>query len=211
MTVTAHAGALGTEANTLPSVAAGLCCGAQCIEVDIRFRRDGIPVLSHDPFHLDGAPTLAEAFALAGSGTVGWNLDLKECGAFLADLPPLVEQYGLRDRVFFTGVGRNDIPAVRTLGIPYYLNCGFAFWFARRPSLLRPFAAEAKSLGVLGLNLPYRCASPQLVRAAHAAGLLVSVWTVNRSRTQARMARLGVDNMTTLRPDLALLLRKRRP
>jgi glycerophosphoryl diester phosphodiesterase len=48
-----------------------------------------------------------------------------------------------------------------------------------------------------------RVVSPRFVRAAHAAGLLVQVWTVNEEADMRRLIGWGVDGLITDRPDLA--------
>ena len=42
------------------------------------------------------------------------------------------------------------------------------------------------------------------MRAARAADVLLSVWTVNDEPAMGRLATLGVDVLTSDRPDLAL-------
>jgi glycerophosphoryl diester phosphodiesterase len=45
-------------------------------------------------------------------------------------------------------------------------------------------------------------ASDALVQAAHKAGIKVGVWTVNDETAMAKMRDLGVDAITSDRPDL---------
>ena len=47
---------------------------------------------------------------------------------------------------------------------------------------------------------PVRIVSPGFVRAAHRAGLLVHVWTVNERSTMNELLDLGVDGVMTDRP-----------
>jgi glycerophosphoryl diester phosphodiesterase len=65
----------------------------------------------------------------------------------------------------------------------------------------------AAAAGVTDLGLEHVMVDEGLVRAAHAAGLAIGVWTVNDADTIRRMLDLGVDILTSDRPDLAKQLR----
>ena len=187
-TVTAHAGAMNTVPNTLESVRACLACGAHVLEVDVRFLPDGEPVLGHNSAG-PGSAKLEEAFALLGEGDMQINLDMKEKSG-IPRMAELVIQYGLQGRTFMTGMHKKHCAAYRDCGIPSYINS----------AKIR----EAQKAGALGLNISYRKCNKRLVRRAREAGLRVSVWTVNRPKDMRKMLRLGVDNITTRRPDLLL-------
>lgn len=111
-TVTAHSGCMGLPDNSLEAIAAGIATGAEIVEFDLRFRRDGTPVLSHNAFFRKPV-TLADAFALlADHPGVRANVDVKDTKG-LARVAPLARTYGVLDRIFYTGVFAADIPAVR--------------------------------------------------------------------------------------------------
>jgi len=193
MTITAHAGAMGTVPNTLESIRV-CAAAANIIEVDVRFLGD-TAILSHDKGQ--EGPRLEDCLILVREFGVGINLDLKE----RSDIPgivALVRQYGLENRAFFTGVRADEIAGVRESGLAYYLNCAPR----RSPKSTATLVKTAKELGAIGLNIHYRLCSQTLVKSAHAAGLLVSVWTADKAPAIRRVIRLGVDNVTTRRPDL---------
>jgi len=186
--ITAHAGALNTTPNTLPSVQAALESGVDILEVDVRFLPDGTPALGHDGAG-PHSPTLEAVFEFMQGYPAHINLDMKET-MHVIRVAELVAQYGLQGRAFLTGIGKKDIPTVQDCGLPYYLNS--------------PDIAAAKALGALGPNIYYGQCTKKLVRAARAQDLLVSVWTVDSLAAMRRMLRLGVDNITTRRPDALL-------
>jgi len=64
--------------------------------------------------------------------------------------------------------------------------------------------AWAVAAGAADLGVQHTLATEALMTAARAAGLTVGVWTANDEPTLRRMADLGVDVITSDRPDLAL-------
>ncbi|MDR2753399.1 MAG: glycerophosphodiester phosphodiesterase [Oscillospiraceae bacterium] len=192
-TITAHAGALGTKDNTLESaLACAACPGVDRIEVDVRFLPDGTPVLLHNA----GAPaTCVRLEDLLRQVDCNYNLDMKET-THMQRIASLAQSYRLTERAVLTGLAAKDIFAVQSCGVPYYLNCA--------PTRLRAktCVAQAKALGCVGLNIHFRACGKHLVQLAHAHGLLVQVWTVNGKKHLRRMRRMGVDGITSRRPDL---------
>jgi glycerophosphoryl diester phosphodiesterase len=57
--------------------------------------------------------------------------------------------------------------------------------------------------GVTDVGLEHTLVEPAVVAAARAAGLVLGVWTVNEEAAMRRMLALGVDILTTDRPDTA--------
>ena len=199
--ITAHAGALHTEDNTLESLRVCLeFVGRDIVEVDLRFAPSGKPVLSHDGPADENAFSLEECFALAKAYQARFNLDLKESGGNIAALRELIARYDMAGRAFFTGLRRaSDVRAVRGCGIAWYLN---VYLPRRLPCAAGWMARRAKALGAVGLNMPHKRCGRAVLRAARRQGLLVSVWTVDEPEEMARLLRLGVDNITTRRPDI---------
>lgn len=68
----------------------------------------------------------------------------------------------------------------------------------------------AMVLGCVALHPQHSLVSPSLIKKAHAAGLRVHVWTVNRADEARRCLQLGVDGIVTNAPDRLreILLRK---
>lgn len=154
--------------------------------------------------------TLAELLGLASSHPrVRLNLDMKEFSG-LGEMAALLRQAGMTGRVLLTGVSHRAVPLVRGAApdLPYLLNA--------LPGPLQRFTATGAArlcrliteCGARGLNVHHRALTRCLSRALAAAGLVISVWTVDRPREARRMVRLGVDMITTHRVDLVLALRQ---
>ncbi len=211
-TVTAHAGSLFTAANTPESFRAALALPVDYLEADVRFAADNIAYLAHDAL---AAPAQGRAMQLtdllelvAPHPAVRLNLDLKEYSG-VGELSDLVRRSGMGSRVLLTGITADAAPAVRAAagGLPYLLNA--------RPRLRERFTASGaaalalriRAAGALGLNVRHSLLTRGLARRLAAAGLSVSVWTVDGDREMRRMLRLRVDNITTRRIDRLLPLR----
>lgn len=197
--ITAHSGCMRTPQNSIASVVKGIECGADFIEVDLNFAEDGTPVLSHDK--PKGGETLyRDALeVLKKNPKVEFNLDVKST-ANLKEAFAMAERAGVADRIFFSGVKeefvaefKKQCPKARFY---YNVNVG-------KKTDIGKLIERAKEIGALGLNLNYKGASEKLVRKCHDAGLLVSVWTVDRKKDIDRMKKLGVDAIATNNPPLA--------
>ena len=69
---------------------------------------------------------------------------------------------------------------------------------------------SAKEAGCERVNVRHDFLNAQMVQAAHAQGMRVQVWTVDRLEDMERALQLGVDGITTNRVrDLRGLLEKR--
>lgn len=201
-TVTAHTGCLGTAPNTVDSMVQGVAAGANIIEFDLRFNEDGEPVLSHD------APTknaihLKKAFKfLSEHKNIKANVDVKDT-SHLEKVSQIAAEYGVTDQIFFTGIFEKDVPEVIKLcpQIPYYLNFNVALSKKRNISYIANIVETVKNCGAVGINIHYKGASKQLVKAFHNEGLLVSLWTVNSRYQFYKTLKLCPDNITTKRPN----------
>ena len=201
-TLTAHSGSMGLPDNSIEAMAAGVAAGADTVEFDLRYDQDGRPVLSHDAPGRDAVP-LTEVFAfLRAHPDVRANVDVKDTSR-LETVEPLADEYGVTDRLFYTGIGENDVSAVRKKSprIPYYLNAEPPKTLFSKKACVA-LAEKTAALGAAGINLHHSFVTPTLVKVFHANGLPVSAWTVNERADIARMLRAAPDNITTRKPDL---------
>lgn len=201
-TATAHTGSMGTKANTIHALVAGIEAGADIIEFDIRSDRDGHPVLSHDT-PVGGEPTLEDAYKIMKVyKNVRANLDIKVTDS-LDKVQEITKEYGLLDRVFFTGIGENFVADAKAKApeIPYFLNYGVNPAFVHSEYYCNELAGFVKKYGAVGLNIHYSGADKLLADTLHKNGLQLSVWTVNKDKDIRKCLDMGVDNITSLRPD----------
>ena len=201
-TVTYHSGALNTKPNTVKSIDTAISHGAKIVEIDVSFRPDGTPVIIHNSApEINQGVLLENALkAVAQSKTCMINLDIKST-ANLGAVDELVMQYGLTERVFYTGVFDDWVEKVKSSSsIPYYLNHSITNQEATDISFAQAVADKAKKLGAIGINSNYNPATELFVETMRKNGLLVSLWTVNNMQDMVKVIRLKPDNITTKKP-----------
>jgi glycerophosphoryl diester phosphodiesterase len=67
------------------------------------------------------------------------------------------------------------------------------------------YVQRTRELGAFAINLAIKLVTPELVKAAHAEGLQVYVYTVNEVADIERMRALGVDGVFSNYPDRVIL------
>lgn len=202
-TVTAHSGCENTQPNSVASIVTAYKSGADITEIDIRFREDGTPVLSHDKPAPD-ATTLEEAFRAAEPlGKLRLNLDIKET-THLEKIVPLAEKFNLSDRIFCTGIFAKDTDIMKKQ-FPeciYYLNMKIIPRFLQNSFYYKKICSIIKKNGAVGINCNHKNVTKRLVDCLHMSNLEVSVWTVDKKEDMERISKLGADNITTRYPSL---------
>jgi glycerophosphoryl diester phosphodiesterase len=207
--ITAHAGCMGTPNDSLEAVKVAVNIKAEICEVDVSALSDGTPVLKHDrvlPADLE-LVKLSEVFEYMKDKDILLNLDIKDNNS-LKQIELLAEYYGLVNRVFLTGIAENEAIHLCDTGfkIKYYLNNDLKPSIAKLnyDDYLNKLIETIKKLGCIGLNSHYGFCTERAVEKFHDNGLLVSVWTVDNSDDMKKLIEMGVDNITTRRPDLLL-------
>lgn len=201
-TYTAHTGCMGTKDNSLESIDAAVNNGADIVEFDLNFNKDGEPVLAHDT-PKGGEVTLDEAFEKVSKlNRIKVNVDIKSTDA-LEKIKPIAEKYGVQDRIFYTGVHDRFLEAVKSNGggVQYYLNVDVEPERKHTQEYLDSLVEKVKSSGAIGINFNKNNASKQLVDTFHSNGLLVSIWTVDNEVDIYRILSYAPDNITTRNPD----------
>jgi glycerophosphoryl diester phosphodiesterase len=221
--VIAHRGASGERPeNTLAAYRLAVAQRADMIEIDLHRTRDGAIPITHDATlaHLGGRgeiadATTAEVRALdAGEGErvpllpevldelgakIPFNLELKvgTRGAYpgleAATLGE-VERRDLLTRTLFSSFYDQVLANLRAESSAARI----ALLISRRSG--SEWARRARALGAEALNPELALATPELVRAAHAEGLAVYVFTVDPEHEMRRMRDYGVDGLFTNHP-----------
>ena len=197
--ITAHSGCEGTAPNSMDHIRTGLTCGAEMIEIDIR-EKDGLLYLSHDL----GDPEACVSFGafldeLAKAPGVRVNCDVKTDGLAEAVLKAAAEK-GLTDRIVFTGSCMGEEALIGKLGGEFW----HSIW---DPEEYAPALRSMEKSGAKILNMPCRFATEETMKEAEALGKGFSCWTADREEEIRRLLALGVYNITTRHPVLALKLR----
>ena len=203
-TITAHTGTMGTADNSLESISTGIKNGADIVEFDLNFNKDGVAVLSHN--EPKGGEVLFEdalKFIVDNSDTIKINIDVKKT-LDLKTVEELVIKYGLADRAFFTGISQNFVPAVKEQcsQMTYYLNYNLRPPFFGKKKFYEKAAKLIKDSGAIGLNVIFTSLNKSYVDFLHNEGLLVSAWTANNEKSMQFCINKDVDNITTCRPDI---------
>ncbi|MEZ7004079.1 glycerophosphodiester phosphodiesterase [Streptomyces sp. AD55] len=209
--------------NTLRQFRRAVEAGYRYLETDVHATRDGRLVAFHDATLdrvTDGSGRIGELTwqtvrraRVAGVEPVPlfedlldafpearWNVDVKEEAA-LTPLLELIERTGAWDRVCVGSFSEARVVRAQRLAGPRLatsygtrgvLNLRLRSWgvpAALRRSAVAAQVPEAQS----GIQVVDR----RFVRAAHALGLQVHVWTVNEADRMHRLLDLGVDGIMT--------------
>ena len=202
-TVTAHTGSMGTKDNSMESIEVG-AANAPVIEFDVRFLKDGTPIVSHNEPKDNDFITVSQAFeALSKLEGTKANVDIKTTDN-LPEVQALAEKWGVLDRIFFTGINGNFVEAVKRdcPKISYYLNFNVDPSKNKDAEYLKSVAELVKNSGAVGLNTNFRFANKEVVEAMHKENILVSLWTAKSKGQAYKILSLSPDNITTRKPDL---------
>ncbi|MDO9590240.1 MAG: glycerophosphodiester phosphodiesterase family protein [Microcella sp.] len=232
--VLAHRGlALEAPENTLLAFAYAVGIGVTHIETDVHVSADGTAMVAHDPdlTRVAGVPTKVDeltvrelvaldlgegqhmptlAEALDGFPDAFFNIDLKTMDA-VAPAIDAISATRAQQRVLLTSFSeRRRRAALRLLPEAATSASGPRFAAALLASVVRggPFVRSALR-GLHAVQIPERAlgldtVTPARIRAFHAAGVEVHVWTINDADTMRRLFERGVDGIVTDRADIGL-------
>ena len=199
--ITAHSGCEKTPPNSREHILAAIASGSEMIEVDVRMA-DGELRLSHDvPEDPASCVTLRECFSLvAPEENLHMNIDVKTEG-LLESVMALAKEFSLENRIIFTGACNDD----RELA----LSLGSDVWRSMWPGqeIADGIAANKKD-GSPFLNVAYCMITEENNREVCESGFGFSAWTVDKTYFLKLFLKMGISNITTRNPVLAMELRK---
>lgn len=213
MTMTiAHRGEpRGHRENTLPAIQAGADAGADMVEIDLRLTADGQLVLLHDPtlqrlwgdprpvadlpfadlaatYRRPSAelsiPTADEALELIVALDSRYMLDVTSVPIGLAT-QAAVQSHGVSDRVLYAG-DTEALAAIRERQPDAAIALS---WERSTP----PDGDVWERVAPQYFNPEWVLLDEEVVAGTHAAGRLVSTWTVDDPEQMRRLVGLGVD------------------
>ena len=198
--ITAHSTCEGTQPNSREHILAAIASGSEMIEVDVRLA-EGVLYLSHDiPEDFRSCVTLREMFELvAPEKNLEMNLDVKTTG-LIDPVMALAKEFDLCERIVFTGACNDDRAYINTFGAE--------MWRSMWPGDVIPEGIAAnKADGSPYLNVYYGMITPEYDRDLRAVGCGFSAWTVDTEEALRRFLEMGISNITTRKPVLALIPR----
>jgi glycerophosphoryl diester phosphodiesterase len=123
-------------------------------------------------------------------------IELKGLGVERATVDTVKAQ-GMEEEVTFTSFALERLAAVRAMGKSYRLG-------AILPNPTDFDLARAVEVQAVGIGIRYQNACFRVIDAAHALGLEVRAWNPDTWREQRAMIALGVEGVSTNRPDILL-------
>lgn len=208
--ITAHGGSLNTERNSYEYFEAVANCGMDAIEVDIRSFA-GKLYLGHIvvPLFKSGRIPLEFVFEYCKEHDLKVNCDVKRAG-LVAPVVRLAEEMNATQYVYFTGsVHKEEIAYLG--GCDAYMNNGFYPYSLKEGNIadIKKYLDSFASPRIRGLNVNYRFTPESLRDAVVAAGMGLSVYTVDDEDELRKIVNKGYDNVTTNKPDKALEFMRR--
>jgi len=203
--------------NTIDAFRGARAQGADWVELDVRRTADGVLVVHHDPAVASGAmivqlaasdlpesvPTLLAALdACAGMGV---NVEIKSSplepehdptDGFVSEILAVIAESG-HPEILISSFEIETINAVRRHA-PSAVT-GFLVLDPAVTDDVDPVATAVEG-GHAALHPWNICTTEATVEAAHRAGLMVNVWTVDDADRVRQLAGWGVDGIITNRP-----------
>ena len=193
------------------------------VELDVRRTADNVLIVHHDALiegvpikdmRADSLPAYVPTLEAALDACQGMdvNVEIKNIEGepdydpdqmVAGQVVTLLNTRGDHDRMLISCFDRETVNAVRKLDPT--LRTGYLV-VKPEPARGRTLADYATSIadeGHVAIHPHKRYVTPELVAVAHAVGLAVNVWTVDKPDQLKSLAALGVDALITNVPDTA--------
>lgn len=153
----------------------------------------------------EGIPTLAAALAVH-RGRGHFVIELKDAGEpahVAAQVAAVIDGAGARQACSLIAFSFDHLVAVAQ-EVPEVRACWLLSKVPDEGGELAAHIARVREHGLSGLSVNHGAVTAELADALHQAGLLLWVWTVNDDDALDRMLGVGVDSITSDRPDWLL-------
>jgi glycerophosphoryl diester phosphodiesterase len=212
--VFAHRGASRAEPeNTIAAFRRAMEMGADGVELDVRRHESGVLAVAHDAVlgtTLDpSVPSLDAALDACTGMTVNIEIknfqgdpDFDETESLAGRVVDLLRERGGTDDVVVSSFNLACINRVRELDDT--IATAFLVMHAPDDDVIGRIIDRTRRHGHGGVNPHHAGVTPRLVELAHAAGLVVSTWTVDEPTRMLQLRDLGVDCIITNVPDVAV-------
>ncbi len=202
--ITAHSGCEGTPPNSLAHILAAIESGAEMVEIDIRADGERL-YLSHDVAEDPAACVSFDTFMslIADIPALRVNCDVKTDGLILPVMQ-VAERYGQGWRILFTGQCNHRGELISAAGAELWVS----LWpSGDNESAVRRAAETYRGVGEPILNVAYPMISESNLAYLRERGMDFSAWTVDNEAALRTLLAMGITNITTRKPKLALALR----
>ena len=201
--ITAHSGCEGTAPNSRDHILAAIASGAEMVEVDIR-ERDGLLYLSHDEGEDPAACVSFGEFLelISPIPALRVNCDVKTDG-LIESVMAAATAKGQGWRILFTGQCNHQGELIASLGADLWIS----MWPGKdNETAVRETADTCTAVDPI-LNVAYPMISRENYAYLRERGMNFSAWTVDDEANLRRFLEMGITNITTRKPSLALALR----
>jgi myo-inositol-1(or 4)-monophosphatase len=201
--ITAHSGCEGTAPNSRAHILAAIASGAEMVEVDIR-ERNGLLYLSHDEGEDPAACVSFGEFLelISPIPALRVNCDVKTDG-LIESVMAAATAKGQGWRILFTGQCNHQGELIASLGADLWIS----MWPGKDNETAVRETADTCTAADPILNLHYSMISEENYAYLRERGMNFSAWTVDDEDALRTLLEMGITNITTRKPVLALRLR----
>ena len=201
--ITAHAGCEGTPANSLENIRAAIESGAEILEIDVNSDGERL-YLSHDSKDDPDSCVSFETFMsiLADVPALRVNCDVKQEG-LLIPVMEIARRYGQEWRILYTGSCNDDGRLAEALGADLWIG----IWGGDPETVMQEHAEKYAYLKEPFINTDAKLITDENAAYLREHGVGLSGWTISNEADLRRFLKLGLTNITTRTPKLALALR----
>lgn len=198
--ITAHAGCLDKKLDSLEYIKEALKYNIDIVEVDVRFNKLGIAVLSHDEIkEQEELVTLKEALLIIEKNkNVMVNLDMKET-TYISSVIKDIKDTNMVGRALITGAEPNgrDVELLSTVEVYCCTNGNVDVTRLNDIEYCKEIVDDVIKRRSIGLNLNYIDVTETIVKELHKKNKKMYVWTVDDLINIEKMKALNVDSITT--------------